>query len=128
MRTELLIQKRTYNHRQVTKEVMVSYKPQKRFYEPQIIILGDCITLSVKASCSPSGALNKAINKPTALSINRSCDIDGVYFSKLTKSWGYYALFNGQFYTEDGYRTPKNAKRYHNELLRKLLLNEEEVY
>lgn len=29
---------------------------------------------------------------------------------------------------EDGYRTPKNAKRYHNELLRKLLLNEEEVY
>ncbi|EKF2848430.1 hypothetical protein OYT40_002181 [Escherichia coli] len=120
MHTELLNQKHKYNH--VTKKVTVSYKPRKRHHEHHPLVIGGSIRVSLRVGC---GVMARVEQTPqmTTLTINRKCDIDNIFFSQETKSWGYYIMLNGQFFRESGYLTANIAKRYYTKQL-KLLLQE----
>lgn len=70
------------------------------------------ISISSGLNISKTTPVTKSV-KPTTLQLNRDIKHEQVFYSKSTRTYGYFyfSVIDGQFITETGYQKPHNARQ-----------------
>lgn len=70
------------------------------------------ISISSGLTIDSSSSSIKSV-KPTTLQLNRDIKHEQVFYSKSTRTYGFYyfSILDGQFITETGYQKPHNARQ-----------------